>query len=83
MHVPAAIVEGDKADAGVAQAPGRQQLLSQAGTVTIAHPRVFPRHVKGLAGPALDQFECLGLEAVQALKQAAAIEAPVERRRSS
>src|SRR5262249_31237458 len=77
-HVPAAGVQGDEADAGLAQPAGQQQLLAQPPAVAVADARVLAADVEDLAGPAADQVERLGLEAVQALDQAALVEAAVE-----
>ena len=78
VHVPAAEVEGDEADARLAQAAGHQHLLAEAGAVLVTRPRVFPLDVEHLAGPAQDQVEGLRLEAVQALHQPALVDLAID-----
>src|SRR5262249_58320685 len=75
---PAAVVQRHEADAGLAQPASQQQLFAQAAAVAVADARVLPADVEGLAGPAEDQVERLGGEAVQAVHEAGAIDVAVE-----
>ena len=78
VHVPAAEVQRDEADAGLAQPAGHQQVLAEALAVAVADARVFAGHVEGVAGLAEDEVEGLGVEAVEAGHAAAAVDGTIQ-----
>jgi hypothetical protein len=77
VHVPAAVLDGDKTDPGLAQSTGQKHLTAQvvggeeiAGpvvSVELAGGRIFVLDVEGFTGLAGEQLKGLALEAVKAL----------------
>ena len=65
VHVPAAVVNGDEADAGLAESAGQEHAFAEAGAVAVAKFRIFTRHVERGAGVAEDKVECLPFECVR------------------
>src|SRR5207253_19089 len=75
VHVPAAEVDGDEADAGLAQPARHEHLLAErAGrVVAIAGARILAVDVERLAGLAGDEIERLCLELVETLHEPLAV----------
>ena len=87
MHVPAGVLHGDKAAAGLDEAAGHEKLLAQgrglkelfadaeaARVVAVDRPRVFLGNVERVARAADDHVERLQLEAIEPLQVAAGVD---------
>ena len=66
-------MDGNEANAGLAQPSGQEQALAQSRSVAIAKPRIFLRDVESVACLANDEIDGLGVESVHPGHQARTI----------